>query len=269
MLLTVPLWLEITEIVLSLLLDGAVVAIAVVSALYAYRAYKHQKDRSKKDAACELAQYYADVILQEYRAIHDVFCSIGYDSLIKEIISLNDISKFDFPELTKLTKDKKQTPDVFAKKIDNADPLIILECKSRNTENLVEREKIQKYIAYFNSLPADQQAKEGRYLVYTFRHDIATLMNHLEWFCMKCSYGLAEEELIYRSLHQTFLSIVCQMYPFISNSNENIEEKFFTNVIWLYGQWHDRVVDIKKIAEEKKKEYERQLEGLCNSTPLD
>lgn len=54
-----PEWVSAIANILLLLLTAA-------SVFYAYQAYKHQKERSKKEAACELAKYYATTCICYY-----------------------------------------------------------------------------------------------------------------------------------------------------------------------------------------------------------
>ena len=266
----VLLWFNDMEAVLTVLSNMGMLGVAIISAWYAYRAYKHQKDRSKKDAACELAAYYADVITEECRYIYDVFRKTELDQFVRDTIDLNQISKFDVAELASFTQKKKLPADIFKRRLNEIDPLIIIQCKILRANSVTERRELQDYYERLSNLQDtdDERKREASVLLRDFTDAMARLMNHLEWFCMKCSYQLAEEELIYRSLHQTFLSTVWLLYPFISCLNTEIAEKYFTNTIWLFNKWQQRVADVKQMAEEQRRMCDAELEKLCNSTPL-
>lgn len=72
---------------------------------------------------------------------------------------------------------------------------------------------------------------------------------------MNCKYGLADEELLYQSLHQTYISTVWLLYFFISHENENNEDKLYTNVCWLFLKWRDRLMEIRDRKEAEKQGY--------------
>ena len=79
---------------------------------------------------------------------------------------------------------------------------------------------------------------------------------------MNCRYGLADEELIYQSLHQVFLSTVLMLYPIICESNTSNEDKHYTSIIWLFVKWRDRLIGIKQEAFDKKQKFLKKAEAI-------
>lgn len=68
-----------------------------------------------------------------------------------------------------------------------------------------------------------------------------SVMNKLEYFAMNFSSGLADEEVVYQSLHQSYLSVVAFLYPAICKANvDSGQEKFYTSIIKLYNIWIER-----------------------------
>lgn len=252
MILTIPAWFEITGTILSVLINGAMFAVAIISAWYAYRAYSHQKDRSKKAAACDLAKYYASSIIDKYADIVQVYGAAGITDLVKSVFSFRELQEFDKEELLTLLKKSGTSFDDFQKKITRIDPGHILSTKLYRTCSVEERGK-----TYNGYTEQDETGKvqviNGSFLQADFDQEISGLLNELEWFAMNCRYGLADEELLYQSLHQTFLSTVWMLYFYISSRNENNEDKLYTNVIWLFTEWRDRLVAItdRKYAEQQ------------------
>ena len=86
---------------------------------------------------------------------------------------------------------------------------------------------------------------QGMFLQQEFIHEVTRLLNNLEWFAMSCRYGLADEKMLYQSLHQTFLSHIWLLYFYICKSNFNNEDKLYTNIIWLFNLWKDRLRSIQ------------------------
>ncbi len=228
--------------------------LTAVSVCYAYKAYVHQKERSRKEAACNLAQYYASNIIDKYADITGVFDSAGIAEIIRGTFELRDLQEFDKAELEQFLSKAGTNINDFKKKFSDIDPAIILSARLSRPCSAEERGST------FNSYTTkDENGKiqviNGVFLQADFNHEISSLLNELEWFAMSCKYGLADEELLYQSLHQTFLSTVWMLYFFISSANENNEDKLYTNISWLFIEWRDRLVDITDNKEAEKQEY--------------
>ena len=70
------------------------------------------------------------------------------------------------------------------------------------------------------------------------------------------NYNIADESVVYQSLHKTFLEVVYLLYYNIAVNNEPGDKKLFTNIIELYNLW-------QKKSEETKNE---ELNSLRRST---
>ena len=65
-------------------------------------------------------------------------------------------------------------------------------------------------------------------------------LNTLEYFCMYFNSGVADEETVYQSLHQSFLAMVKILYFSIASKNESGKDKYFPNIIEWYNSWTER-----------------------------
>ena len=54
----------------------------------------------------------------------------------------------------------------------------------------------------------EERIQNESYLLMDLQQEISDLLNRLEYFCMTCRYGLADEKILYQSLHATFISLV-------------------------------------------------------------
>jgi hypothetical protein len=99
-------------------------------------------------------------------------------------------------------------------------------------------------------------------LLNEFMKLMTELLNELEWFSMHFTYNLADEKLVYQSLHQTFTSNVQTLYFFIGRINKIPSEKYYTNIIELYGTWYGFV------EKKQKKWNELQKRMLRKGQPL-
>lgn len=249
------------------LVNLGMLLVTFVSASCAFLAYFHQKNRSKKDAACKLAEHYANVILDEHSFISNVYRMTGLDSYIKNVIDINSMHDFDKVELHGILKDKEYNADEFMRKIHDIDPSIIMQCRMLRCRTTEERHSVLSGFTFKDPETGENKIQNGAYLRLDLQQDISDLLNRLEYFSMNCRYGLADEEILYQSLHQTFISLVWILYPTISNRNVSNEDKLYTNVIWLFTKWRERLTEIKEKAEmekalmeEKANEAQRQAE---------
>lgn len=237
---------------ISAIMDTLMFVVAAVSAWYAYRAYRHQKDRSRKESACNLAKYYANNIIGKYSDITTVFRTAGITDMIQSIFDMRDLQEFSKEELAEFLDESKISLEDFEKKLVEIDPKYLLGV--RMSRSCSEDDRIRTISSYtISDNNGGYKIVNGEYLQSDFTQEISDLLNELEWFAMNCQYDLADEELLYQSLHQTFLSTVWMLYFFISVRNVNNEDKLYTNVIWLFLKWRDRLIAITD-----KKEAERQ-----------
>ena len=249
-----------TDSSLSLYINIAMAVIAFVSAACAFLTYNHQKNRSKKAEACNLAAHYANVILDKHAFITSVFRNSGIDQYIKSNIGMGDIRNFDCSEMTGLLDQKGIAYEEFVKRILNVDPFVILNCRMARKGMLLERDIIMADYVVADEATGEQQIRNETFLVSDFHQEIGELLNQLEWFGMNFQYRIADEGLLYQSLHKTYLSMVWMLYPFISYQNTTNEDKLFTNVIWLFDKWRKRLRRISKKAERKKIARRRRAE---------
>ncbi len=84
---------------------------------------------------------------------------------------------------------------------------------------------------------------------------IFEILNKLETMAMCFMADIAEEDIVYQSLHQVFFSYVEANYILICILNSNGgKDKYYTNIIGLYKLWKKRYFDDLRKEEEKLKE---------------
>lgn len=197
---------------------------------------KRNMDLIRVQKAVDLSEYYKDHILSYKAPIEYIFTNSG----ISEIISKIDISKmeyFDEKELhTFLTdedisslKDIQKSHDFFtavinANSIYNiglSDELVALYKKECNEE--------------YNLSDLDSK------ILSTFLGKlIIKVLNNMEFFSLHFTHNVADESVVYKSLHQTYIDLVQGLYYNIAKINPLSTTKYFTNIIELYKLWNDR-----------------------------
>lgn len=93
---------------------------------------------------------------------------------------------------------------------------------------------------------------------------ISTL-NKLEYISMYFNCKIADENVVYNSLHQIFLSYIELCYIFIAQKNTDKKDKYFTNIIEFYNLWKDRYL---KELEEENKIFEKNNTKITNFKDL-
>lgn len=241
------------------LIDFALLVVTVVSVFFAFLAYRHQRNRSKKDAACGLAKHYAGSIIGHYSYISEVLTRSGIVAKTKACFPLTEIKDFDRDELDLFLSKQGMTADDFHGLISTIDPFIILNSAFIKEHSVLGRALIQEGYVTINKDTGERKISNPSLLQNDFMQEITDTLNELEWFSMNCMYGLADEEILYQSLHQSFLATVWMLYFFISFNNTDNADKYYTNTIWLFHQWRNRLSLIQKKAAAKKQKLERKI----------
>lgn len=240
--------------------DFGTMLVAAVSAICAFKAYRNQRERAKKASACELAKYYADNIITQGSYIESVYSRSKYTNLVKDKFPLDRIHSFTCQEMEAFLGNDDHVTQDLAQKAFYVDPSCILASKLQCTSSVIDR---SNFMAAYTMPSEDDTPFEIRnqsYLQTDFSNSIYMLLNDLEWFSMQCRYGVADEKLLYQSLHQTFLSDVQMLYFHISSRNINSEDKLFTNLIWLFQRWKSRLEKFKKKNQKDINRANRQVE---------
>lgn len=240
--------------------------VTVISVICAYLAYKHQKRRAAKDAACSLGKFYANTIIPEMEFIANVLVNSGYAERIKQACPYDKLSAFDMKEAAAIIAGGEETLKQLLSDLHTIDSEIIYDARIHAAINIEERNSIAKeYIVG----KEDEETGEVNYTIvypkllqWELRKAIANLLNNLEWFAMNFQYNLADEEVLYQSLHETFLSCIWSLYVYISSNNRPGADKYFTNVIWLFNLWKNRLRDIQKKAMKSKLKHEQEFKRL-------
>lgn len=246
---------------ISAVAEVLMLVLTTFSVCCAFRAYIHQKERSKKEAACKLAQHYASNVVEKYSRISGVFTESGLFDEIKQVADLRSLNNFDKEELDAQLEARNINLEDLEKKMIEINPSAILQCRIDGAHSVMERSIIMEGYTKTDE-DGKRQIINTSYLQNDFLQDIGDLLNELEWFAMNCRYGLADEEILYQSLHQTYLSTVWMLWFYISRKNINNEDKLFTNVIWLFVAWRDRLNKITDESKAQKEELIKRAEAV-------
>ena len=278
---------DLTISIIDLCISSAGVVIAIAAFIYTAKQLKEMRLQRKLDRDSLVLQHSMEcantfqIIIDEYiNFVVSCLINTDFNSTINQI-SYSDIEIFDkkeFDYLSSNSKDISKYYDYF----DN-DKRIISNIKNIALSYLAKTDiKFDEYnkIALFNYCDwnlSDEELKvlddinntdyqtilnKSRNLSYYksmlisyFHSNVSTLLNKLESFALNLNSNLADEEILYPSLHQTYLKVIKYLYPHICYLNsKNTADKYFTNVIELYNKWRDRYIEElnKEIASDEK-----------------
>ena len=252
---------------------------------------REQREQERKSIrlqnSIDCSKDFADLINNELSFINNCLSTPEYEEMINRF-KYEDLNLFDKKEYSKLVENdvwikeylKRNSESNYAEKsfsnivesyIISVDPpseeyTLIRSLEASKWSLTDEEDKFLKE-TIFNKI-TDKTIlnkyltlnKKARDIIYykqkinTYYHNqLIALLNKLEYFAMTFNTNLADEKIVYPSLHQSFLKIVKYMYPHICNLNSGESaDKYYTQIIELYNLWKGRYIkDLKKTQEQE------------------
>ncbi|SET80301.1 hypothetical protein SAMN05443270_1490 [Lacrimispora sphenoides] len=102
--------------------------------------------------------------------------------------------------------------------------------------NLFNKNEINKYLKLIGG-PIDKGRLQKDIFIETKRDIILHTLNRIEHFSMSFNSKLADDKVVYQSLHQALFTLIPYSYIFISSINVNNVDKYYCNTCELYGRW--------------------------------
>lgn len=243
----------------------------------AYQIYLDKKERELQNRkqerlkAIDLAGLYSKELINNISYLSSVYEKAGIQEKLQKIKPIQ-LKKFDRAELEELftLQEIKEIDEA----MNNIDLKILMDEAYKHFKN--RKEHIVEFITdsaiHFkvkneeavSTLDDDTFYKQNMlndlYYNKIYRNTLNDTLNTLEYFCMYFNSGVADEETIYQSLHQSFISMVQVLYFKISFRNYNGKDKYYTNIIDLYEKWINRFyqMKLKEIDANRKGEYKNK-----------
>lgn len=195
---------------------------------------KMKNDRVEK--AINLSEYYKNNILANVAALRFVFEQSGITEILSKI-RVDDMKNFDSDELNDLlsSSDIKKLGQIMksekmAKCIVITEKVFGVELGVDKCVNITKAENGQQKV---------EMDTIG--LSRMFMSQIVNkLLNNMEYFAMSFTHKVADESVVFQSLHQTYLEAVQLLYYDISKNNRADGRQFYTNVVDLYKIWYNK-----------------------------
>ena len=213
------------------------VVIAVWQFHLSYKQVLAEDSLLKIQNAVKLARYYKDEILSESTYVMDIYKESGISKILDDI-SFDNMKQFDKNEMGATTLSLQKVEAI--EKILNSDDFVRLIHK-KEKEFFPESPLAKLGTLDETTKKVNFSAEEKESLSHHLHHaHIARTLNSLEYFAMNFQHGIAEESVVYDSLHQTYAEYMRIFYYDISSCNTDKENKYFTNAIYLYNLWYNR-----------------------------
>lgn len=203
----------------------------IIAAIWALYEFDKMVSRNQQEKASEIAQSFADNLVERFAIISDVILSNQEMQQLLVKVSNSNLKSFTTLELKEITGD----PQCFKK-----------------CYKIINSKKTQQ--RYLNKLKKLYNEDERKKFDSYFPLMVENTLNRLEAACINISSEAAGSEYIYNSLHQSFLQFVEVLAIRISANNTNNVDKFYTNIIQVYNMWNkQKNKDIKKFRKTEKK----------------
>lgn len=210
------------------------VAIAVWQYYLSYVDSKRNMDVIRVQKAIDLSEYYKDNILSYIAPIRYIFDNSGITKIISKI-EVSKIKHFDEKELYTFLENE----DINSlKEIQKSDNFFLAVINANAIYNLgLSQDLIELYKKNSQLSPLEEK------IFSTFLGKLITrVLNNMEFFSLHFTHNVADESVVYKSLHQTYIDIVQMFYYHIAKLNPMSTTKFFTNIIELYEIWNNRSI---------------------------
>ena len=224
-----------------------------------YQAFMYKKDyvvRNKKheiEKAIQIAEIYSNEILSNMAYLFFIYSQLGLDKTFSEIKS-SSMRQFDKDELNDVIKVSEQEKITSKLHIINTKILSEARVLLRVEKGGPLTDKFNMYA--FPVIKGNEKLSDDLIAKILNNEFIAVkqeTLNKLEYICMYFNTGLANDEAIYQSIHQTFLKSVCILYYDIANANITGKDKYYTNIIKLFNKWnsvymeaHNKECEVKR-----------------------
>lgn len=186
--------------------------------------------RVRSKEAIELTQFYKDNIINKISIITKVYKETKILAILDKI-KIDSMKNFDVGELNSVLSQADR---------DEIEKIRM----SKEFENV-----ILSHADYFDidlsKVSEEDKDMVEKIVINQFKVLSQQLLNNLEYFAISFNCKIAEEKIIYQSLHQTYIRIVSHMYYEISKNNKTGEQKLYTNVIDLFNVWNNRAKEQK------------------------
>lgn len=230
------------QIVSALFVISGVV-IAIWQYYLSYIDSQRNKDLICVQKAVDLSEYYKDNILCYISPINYIFTKSGISDILKKI-DKDRIKHFDIKELeTFLSEDDTK----HLKEIQTSDNFFDIIINANLIYNLgLSEQAIELYKKTDKDFVKEAANPHLEILSRFLNKLIIKVLNNMEYFALHFTHNVADETVVYKSLHQTYIEAVQMFYYNIATCNPISPSKYYTNIIELYEAWNVKFTEAEE-----------------------
>lgn len=258
-------------------------AFAAAAAYMSYRQCKLMKDQldgdrylRQNEKSIELAKMFADSIIPKSTYITEALRRSRAASDIKQKLKRATLSEFTEEEFYRVVGCPPKTAIAQIVSDLSSEPAVTGLLAARTKLSLAKPEEAyplppEIFHEPIGDSEEDEESEEEKgarrrdactvLAKSEFNHIATNTLNCLEYFCMAINAGVADDEVLYPSLHQVFFSTVESLYFFICNQNNgNATDRYYTHVTDLYVKWKKRCEEDRSLFRSVEKEVRERYE---------
>ena len=238
---------------------------------------KQHKENSRRASAAEaisIARKFQNTIIPDFTLVSRVLHLTGHKAYFGDNPKLvSSELRFTKEEAIEIFGDTfEQTSDEYDKRIT---PTLLGTAAAMSRQVIVTPVKSTK-----SDVDLSGEIERNINQINAFNSVRMALLNTMEWIAMTLNTKVADELVIYQSLHQIFLRYIRLEYPLIASSNcdTNACDQYYTNIITLYKLWASRSLEshhkdqelVKKeeeLVRRKKAQLSKQRNGNIRHAP--
>lgn len=238
-----------TEAIIQILLS-ALTAIGLfftgLSYLLSRKTYKKQYEYNQKQKALEIAEQMAVLISTDISSLLEPFMSGDCKEFMDEYFSNIPNAVFQYNDLFEMISKPKlakyQTPDELFRSY--------AICLGNFYKNVLKS----------NGVPDKELNESINKEINKYLNLQNSTLNKIEAISMYLYLGIADEEVIYPSVHQVFLQFIKIASIRIALSNKTSFDEYYKYTIHMYHMWNKRQIKHTKECEEKSSIGDREIE---------
>lgn len=241
---------NICTIIISIM---ASIIAAYCTAKSSNEAFEKQNNKDDIKKAIELARRYEHEMLPLLSAVNSVYRKRpNFDKLQGKLNSERQVKDLQFTSAEMHTLFNQEEIDQALSSID----INKMDTSSLLNSRIIINKSYLNDQMFLSSQKLEGEEKEKfdsmfkKQLEIEFKSAKETLLNKLESFAMYFSNGIADEKIVYQSLHQTFISTILLLYFDIAKINTDPKDTFYINIVELFKIWNTRYMEKKKQEEE-------------------
>lgn len=208
--------------------------IAFVALILSLKSFFYERNKSHIMLAIELSKQYKEILNQFTEIYHLIRAHEEIYAIINEI-PLSANSAFSKNSLNRIIPSKKEQE--------------LLNGFFNDLDKMEENITIKNYYSY--NITAQETDIET--IRHYYQQKSISILNDLEAFCMAFVHNIADDRVVYRSLHQSFFEIIQIYYYKIASRNISEKDCYYTNIISLYSKWKTVDEYLEDIAHKKQK----------------